>query len=269
MELKKYEILYTAYADEIRNLWTRSVFLGAFMTLAWGGYGALQLKFIEKVEKLPLNATNGNGFNIEMYYNCTSLGLCFVLIVLSLLWIAMAKGSKFVQEAHEKHIERHTKKYGCSLFCDLRKYDKLLKDKTNKRLILFGALKPYRYSPSRINIALGWVSLAVSFVLLNWHLMIDYTIIGFVEKIITIIPPITNIIPLKCYIVILSLTTTLIVSLFIKFMLSSKSTNTNAIQKIKSWFCKILCCLTKKLKNSFCKSSNDNKQIKEKGVKNG
>ena len=47
-KLEKYKVLYTAYADEIRNLWTRSVFLGAFMTLAWGGYGALQLKFITR-----------------------------------------------------------------------------------------------------------------------------------------------------------------------------------------------------------------------------
>ena len=47
-ELKKYEIIYTAYADEIRNLWQRSIFLGAFMVLVWSGYGVLQLKFIEK-----------------------------------------------------------------------------------------------------------------------------------------------------------------------------------------------------------------------------
>lgn len=160
MELKKYEILYTAYADEIRNLWQRSIFLGAFMVLVWSGYGALLLKFIIK--------ENGN-FNMNLY-NYTSFGLCFVIIILSLLWIAMAKGSKFVQEAHEKNIEQHTKKYGCSLFCDLRKYERMLKPKLCKDLLFCGTLKPYRYSPSKINIALGWFSLAVSFVLINFHL---------------------------------------------------------------------------------------------------
>lgn len=178
--LKKYEIIYTAYADEIRNLWQRSIFLGAFMTLAWGGYGSLQLKFIEKVEKLPLNATNGNGFNIEMYYNCASLGLCFVLIVLSLLWIAMAKGSKFVQEAHEKHIEdfnfceNDTKKLFCKLESyEYKTYQDNYSDKDKKEinkdlkpnLFFGGALKAYRYSPSKINIALGVFSAIVAVIL--------------------------------------------------------------------------------------------------------
>lgn len=182
--LKKYEIIYTAYADEIRNLWQRSIFLGAFMVLVWSGYGALQLKFIEKVEKLPLNATNGNGFNIEMYYNCASLGLCAVIIVLSLLWIAMAKGSKFVQEAHEAHIEdfnfceNDTKK----LFCKLESYEykthqdnysdkdkKEINKDLNPNLFFGGALKAYRYSPSKINIALGFFSAIVAFILSVIH----------------------------------------------------------------------------------------------------
>lgn len=69
------------------------------MTLAWGGYGALQLKFI----------TRKYG-EFDMLTHCiASLGLCFVIMILSLLWIAMAKGSKFVQEAHERHIEQYTK----------------------------------------------------------------------------------------------------------------------------------------------------------------
>lgn len=95
-DLHKYKILYQAYADEIRNLWQRSIFLGAFMTLAWGGYGALQLKFIDKV--------SDKSFALGAYHYYSIL-LCFVIIILSLLWVAMAKGSKFVQEAHEKHIE--------------------------------------------------------------------------------------------------------------------------------------------------------------------
>ena len=160
--LKKYEILYTAYADEIRNLWQRSIFLGAFMTLAWGGYGALLLKFITK--------ENGN-FDTNLY-NYASLGLCAVIIVLSLLWIAMAKGSKFVQEAHEKHIERHTKKYGCSLFCDLRKYERMLNPKLCKDLLYCGILKPYRYSPSKINIVIGALSAVIAIILSVIHTII-------------------------------------------------------------------------------------------------
>ncbi|MGX3011706.1 RipA family octameric membrane protein [Helicobacter sp. 23-1044] len=173
LKLKKYEILYTAYADEIRNLWQRSIFLGAFMTLAWGGYGALQLKFIEQCLQ-----------NICAYH-FASLGLCFVIIVLSLLWIAMAKGSKFVQEAHEKHIRKfnfnETEQDIKKLFCELDEYEYIEKngnsdtkkemDKDLSPNLFFSkALKAYRYSPSKINIALGWFSAVMACVLTLLHI---------------------------------------------------------------------------------------------------
>ena len=174
-KLEVYNTLYKAYADEIRNLWQRSIFLGAFMTLAWGGYGALQLKMIEKCLQ-----------NICAYH-FASLGLCAVIIILSLLWIAMAKGSKFVQEAHEKHIEH----FGFDkidkieiinnnderLFCRLRKYDNLT-NKNNEiqavdvspNLFFNGDLKAFRYSPSKINILLGQFSYLLAFALCIRHI---------------------------------------------------------------------------------------------------
>lgn len=111
--LEMYKILYQAYADEIKNLWQRSIFLGAFMTLAWGGYGALQLKVFDE------------NFTIDLKYSLMSIGLCWVIIILSLLWIAMAKGSKFVQEAHEEHINalKFDEIGNKRLFCDLDKID--------------------------------------------------------------------------------------------------------------------------------------------------
>ena len=162
-KLKIYELLYKAYADEIKNLWQRSIFLGAFIVLVWTGYGALQLKFI---------ARECDKFNADLYH-FASLGLCAVIIILSLLWVAMAKGSKFVQEAHERHIKDlnfdtlnkvdiDTMK-NQRLFCDLDiYYNKLVRD---KKISVWHPLKAYRYSPSRINIALGWLSVIVSIVL--------------------------------------------------------------------------------------------------------
>lgn len=175
--LEVYKVLYKAYADEIRNLWQRSIFLGAFMTLAWGGYGALQLKAIEKCLQ-----------NVCVYH-FASLGLCAVIIVLSSLWVAMAKGSKFVQEAHEWHIknlkiddvEKDTKK----LFCNLDNYDKLkhkkydIEDNISSRLFFNGDLESYRYSPSKINIALGRFSLFVSLLLIVCHII--FTIIFLIK----------------------------------------------------------------------------------------
>ena len=153
--LEKYKILYTAYADEIRNLWTRSAFLGAFMTLAWGGYGALQLKILDNTNKISVG------------YHCASLGICLVIIVLSLLWIAMAKGSKFVQKAHEKYIENFIDKndFAKELYCNLDNDDIVKQIDTNDSLVFSGILRAFRYSPSRINIILGWISLVISFAL--------------------------------------------------------------------------------------------------------
>lgn len=161
--LEVYNTLYKAYADEIRNLWQRSIFLGAFMTLAWGGYGALQLKFI----------TRKCGEFDMVTYCIASLGICATIMILSLLWAAMAKGSKFVQEAHERHIKDLgfdllneidicTKK-SKRLFCDLDIYN--IKLAIDKKIFVWYPLKPYRYSPSRINIFLGWLSVAISIVL--------------------------------------------------------------------------------------------------------
>lgn len=162
-KLEVYKTLYTAYADEIRNLWQRSIFLGAFMVLVWSGYGVLQLKFIEK---------GNSDFNVNLY-NYASLGLCAVIMILSLFWVAMAKGSKFVQEAHENHIKDlefdlfneidiDTKK-NKRIFCDLDIYN--IKLAIDKKISVWYPLKSYRYSPSRINIALGWVSVAISILL--------------------------------------------------------------------------------------------------------
>lgn len=161
--LEKYKILYKSYADEIRNLWTRSIFLGAFMTLAWGGYGALQLKFI----------TRKCGEFDMVTYCIASLGICLVIIVLSLLWVAMAKGSKFVQEAHEKHIENFINKndFAKELYCNLDNNDIVKQIDTNDSLVFSGILSAFRYSPSRINILLGWISLVISFALALFYIL--------------------------------------------------------------------------------------------------
>lgn len=185
---EKYKILYEAYADEIKNLWQRSVFLSAFMVLVWTGYGALQLKFIEKsleIQSLSCTAVNFNAYHIA------SFGLCFIIIALSLLWIAMAKGSKFVQEAHEWHILNNNKveirNTAKNLFCNLNDYEYYNeKDSStdteskemNKNLYSTffrkGALRAYRYSPSKINIALGWFSAVVAFALSMVHTYIAF-----------------------------------------------------------------------------------------------
>lgn len=156
------------------------------MVLVWSGYGALQLKAIKLkiVENLAKSVQNGE--TNTLVYVFASLGLCAVIIVLSWLWIAMAKGSKFVQEAHEEHIKNFDFQNDNikNLFCDLDSYeyaehtdsknntkDKTLNPKLKDSLFFCGVLQPYRYSPSKINIALGWVSCLLGIVLFIAHIM--------------------------------------------------------------------------------------------------
>ena len=89
----------------------------------------------------------------------------------------MAKGSKFVQEAHEKHI----KNLNCDLiyeidsqtgklkryFCDLSNYQDRIEKKNLSSNKLFSS---YRYSPSKINIALGWISCLLGGILFIVHI---------------------------------------------------------------------------------------------------
>ena len=206
--IERYKVLYNAYADEIKNLWQRSIFLGAFMVLVWSGYGALQLKAIElkivgNLAQSTQNCAQNAEQTLNLVYVTTSIGLCAVIIVLSWLWIAMAKGSKFVQEAHEEHIKNFDFQNDNikNLFCDLDSYeyarhtdsknntkDKTINPKLNDRLFCCGVLQPYRYSPSKINIALGWVSCLLGIVLFIVHIIsIFYTTLCLVWCIVFIL----------------------------------------------------------------------------------
>ncbi|WP_446718765.1 RipA family octameric membrane protein [Helicobacter fennelliae] len=114
-----------------------------------------------------------------------AMGLCFAIMILSMLWVAMAKGSKFVQEAHEEHIKKFDiniylpynedikEEEKINLFCDLSKYEDSIKKENGCYLTC--ALKSARYSPSKINIALGYVSWFVACLALSVH-------IGFCES---------------------------------------------------------------------------------------
>lgn len=208
-KLEMYKILYGAYADEIKNLWQRSIFLGAFMVLVWSGYGALQLKAIEP--KIVESTTP------NLVYVTTSIGLCAVIIVLSWLWIAMAKGSKFVQEAHEAKIRQYSKRYKCNLFCDLNVYQKATNKRWYDKLSFICPLKSYRYSPSKINIALGWVSLLVSIVLLYIHLFIQTSMREKIQEWISLVLS-------TSFVFICPLIFVAILAFIIHFSIKSKST---------------------------------------------
>lgn len=133
-------------------------------------------------------------------------------------------------------------------FCDLHKYERMLKPKLCKDLLCCGTLKPYRYSPSRINIALGWFSLLISFVLINFHLN------AFSDKIkehLEFAESISDKVSFGLYIFIVSLFTTIITAWIISC-------------RVKSAQSKSLCCrIWQWLKSLFSKPNDNQEQIKD------
>src|SRR5690606_36270403 len=154
-------------AIEIGNLWQRSIFLTAFLILGYTGYGFL-------VDKM-LSSHNFNELRLLHFLACV---LSCVNIVFSALWIAMAKGSKAWYEAYENAIQEMELKVDQS-YKNVRKSIRL---KFAHKDDCFFSMKAGGYSPSKINIALGQVSLVLWSVVVFVHFLIlvnnNYRFIG-------------------------------------------------------------------------------------------
>lgn len=198
---------------EINNLWQRSIFLGTFLALCYTGYGVFFGKaFFDDKGKLALFTDFQNCATIPLI--CDPIALSHLIAVaiacvgaiLSLLWIYMAKSSKAWQEVYEAaiaaidmqpgfmpekvvlnplkenvggfHMERLTK-YGCN-------GEKEFSD-------CFLSPNGGGFSPSKINICLGQVSLVIWIIIGLIHILgiannfIYFLFMGIVVAIILIV----------------------------------------------------------------------------------
>lgn len=89
-----YKRLWASRDFELTTFWQRSIFLGTFLTLSYTGYGALCLKLFE---------TKG-GEAIWQAGNLFAIVIACFGIIVSTLWILMAKGSKMWYEWQETAI---------------------------------------------------------------------------------------------------------------------------------------------------------------------
>lgn len=150
---------------EITHLWQRSVFLTAFLVLCFSAYGILGnsiidiLKDVTFIKKSPIS---------WFCINFLALAISMAGIVLSCLWIMMAKGSKAWYEiyenaigAYEKDVSHYEK--GDKTFEEIagfnyanqKGYEKLDFDQE------FKSGKGGAYSPSKINWAIGFFMLKI------------------------------------------------------------------------------------------------------------
>lgn len=169
-----YKSVYNGYWKcrdfELQHFWQRSVFLTAFLIACFAGYGGLIAAALEceMLSGLKLTFINGFGFAISL-----------VGIILSLLWIMMAKGSKAWYERWEQAIDVFCTVYGEEAFeC---------KDAANISGFCIENIKGFErpamsgwlwrtdggpYSPSRINIAIGHLALVIWSLIAAAHICI-------------------------------------------------------------------------------------------------
>ena len=100
-----YEQYWRCRDFEIKNLWQRSIFLGAFLILCFTGYGAFFSKaFFDKDNQLI--------YFDEECWKCHIFAMLIALlgVVFSRLWICLAKASKAWVEVYETAIRAIEKK---------------------------------------------------------------------------------------------------------------------------------------------------------------
>ncbi|MFC2427190.1 MAG: hypothetical protein ACFNQE_06120, partial [Capnocytophaga leadbetteri] len=140
------ENLYRCRDLELNNLWQKSVFLGTLLVLCFTGYGFLISSIIKKDPK---------GEIILLEYELLCLSLCFVSAIFSVLWIYMFKGTKAHYELYERAItDFEEKKLGIE--------KKFVMGRFNYNIPIDECVfstKGGKYSPSRINIFIGQMSL--------------------------------------------------------------------------------------------------------------
>lgn len=165
-----YKCLWMCRDFELQHLWQRSVFLTAFLIACFTAYGGL------------VAAVVGKNISVENRWlvNGAAFGVCVVGLVLSLLWIMMAKGSKAWYERYENAIQAFVKEYPEAFAPDLDKLEGFewqnlsAYEKPELSDWLWNA-KGGAYSPSKINAAIGYVSLVVWLVLALVHVAIAGT----------------------------------------------------------------------------------------------
>ena len=164
-KLEIWKRLYQNRDFELLNLWDKSKFIFAILTLLYGAIGYLFLQFYDK---------KFSYFTDIFWLYLAEIFLLGFAGLFSLLWIKLAKGSKFYYEVYEFQIDKfEIENYIIThnVFNDMTefkqnidkyneiKYKKLIDTYKNKKqskcLFLPNA---YRYSPSEINIFIGYYS---------------------------------------------------------------------------------------------------------------
>lgn len=157
--------LYKCRDMEIRNLWQRSIFLATFLVLCYTAYGTL------------IKDVLCSGCTIKDF-PCLNLVLIFISLVgilMSILWICMAKGSKAWQEVYEDAIGKYEEEYLSGDIPENYRSNKLKGDPSKRDRCLL-SVNGGPYSPSKINIVIGQLSFTIWILIYVAHIICHLTI---------------------------------------------------------------------------------------------
>ena len=151
--------LYQMRDLELKLLWQRSVFLTAFLSIIFGGYGMLLSKIFSEVCIYSDDV-------IVLQLNEIALALALIGIIFSMLWIMTAKGSKAWYEVYENKINKLEESLAFNL-PELFKLKGIEPQTLNANLFTCTAGP---FSVSKINILIGQVMLLIWIAVFNCHL---------------------------------------------------------------------------------------------------
>jgi len=158
--------LYECRNLEISNLWQRSVFLSVFLILCFTAYGYL-------IPELG-SILGDNDIDAILYLNSIALFLAVIGALFSVVWILMTKSSKGWYEVYETAIHNFENTYFLKLkLPNAYIMGNMLLKNENKSKNIFST-KAGPYSPSRLNIIIGQISLLIwgLFILIHFFVLI-------------------------------------------------------------------------------------------------
>ncbi|MDR6460527.1 hypothetical protein J2786_003661 [Chryseobacterium vietnamense] len=159
--------LYKCRDLEISNLWQRSVFLSVFLILCFSAYGYIGIELL----KIDFNNTKS-----YLKISTFNLGAVFILsvgIIFSIIWIMMSKASKAWYEVYEDAIAKFEKEYFTELGLPENNIMGNMGFPQGQRNDSIFSTKGGAFSPSRINVLIGQVSLYLLILLNLLHLIIS------------------------------------------------------------------------------------------------
>lgn len=162
-----YDRLWKCRDFEIDHVWQRAVFLSAFLLACYAGYGGMILGLATADHvRTPLVMANLAGFCIAM-----------VALLLSLVWIMMAKGSKAWYEHYEAAIEafemNHPSAFETSCTARVQNADKTISGfKRPKTSSWLWNTSGGAFSVAKINIVIGHISAVIWACVILMHVVI-------------------------------------------------------------------------------------------------